>query len=215
MLSCDIAATKADQLVIVELKRTLNLTLLVQATERQKYTQQVYVAIEEPRRKGRHFRGAKRLLKRLNLGLVTVRFGKLAASVKFVLEPPVPDEKAGRPRANKHRLALLSEMAGRSGDYNVGGSTRTQIVTAYRERAVLIACCMKKLGPQSPAGLRRLDIDAAAGTLLSKNYYSWFERISRGIYDLTPIGVAELAQYPEIVQNAEVIIDALPEATQE
>ena len=42
---CDMVAIKGDELIVVELKTGANMTLLVQATERQSISDSVYVAI--------------------------------------------------------------------------------------------------------------------------------------------------------------------------
>src|SRR5690554_4726501 len=46
---CDITASKGDELIIIELKRNLNLELLIQAVKRQRITENVYIAILEPK----------------------------------------------------------------------------------------------------------------------------------------------------------------------
>jgi len=43
--NCDITATKDDELIIIELKLSVNIQLLIQATDRQRITDSVYVAI--------------------------------------------------------------------------------------------------------------------------------------------------------------------------
>ena len=62
---CDIAAVKGEDLLIIELKKTLNLPLLVQAVRRQRMTDSVYVAIPRPSNKWKWWkesRGAQHLL---------------------------------------------------------------------------------------------------------------------------------------------------------
>lgn len=46
---CDVAAVKESELVIIELKLSLTIDLLIQATKRQRLTNQVYVAIPKPK----------------------------------------------------------------------------------------------------------------------------------------------------------------------
>jgi hypothetical protein len=207
VMHCDITATKEDELVIVELKRTPNIKLLIQATERQNYTKSVYVAIVEPGKKSKHFRGVLRLLKKLNLGLITVRFGRFGPRVNLVFDPPIRDTKSKR--VGKRRQALLTELSGRSDDYNIGGSNRTQLVTAYRERAIFIACCLDMLGPRKPGQLRELGAADDTGKILYKNHYHWFCRISHGIYEISSSGTEALKQYPEIVKNSKLTLRTL------
>ena len=51
---CDIVAIKGDELVIVELKTSVNLTLLVQATKRQSIGDCVYIAVPASAKKNRN-----------------------------------------------------------------------------------------------------------------------------------------------------------------
>lgn len=195
---CDIAAVKDDELIVIELKRSANLTLLIQATERQRITDAVYVALPEPARNSRHFLGVERLLKRLGLGLITVRFGPLGPAADKRFDPaPV----LGNVRGNK-RNAVLREIAGRSENFNVGGSHQTAIMTAYRETALFIACCLERLGPSSTRDLRALGTGAKTTSVLARNHYGWFERVSRGVYRITPPGIAAVHRHPALRARA-------------
>ena len=89
-------------------------------------------------------------------------------------------------------------MSARTGDYNQGGSARGKRMTAYRENAIHIACCLETLGPSPPRRLRALGTGPKTTPILSSNHYGWFRRVDRGIYELTPTGHAELAAYPEL-----------------
>lgn len=193
---CDITAVRGEELVVVELKRNLNVDLLVQATDRQKITDSVYVALPDEivGKAGRKkWRATEHLLKRLELGLILVSQEK--ARIRF---HPM---KLARKKQTHKRRAVLRELDGRSGDYNVGGSTRCKIVTAYRESAIGIACCLERLGTLSPKKLRALGMGEKAQSILSKNFYGWFERVSPGLYALTDQGKAELQNYPQLVKS--------------
>jgi hypothetical protein len=99
-----------------------------------------------------------------------------------------------RPRRSpKVRRALLREIAGRSANYNVGGSTGRKLVTAYREQAIFIACCLDRFGPMTPAKLRAMGASPRAQVILSRNVYDWFDKLDRGIYSLRPRGRDEIA----------------------
>ena len=52
--NCDVVATKEDDLIVVELKTSVSMTLLVQATERQSISDSVYVAVPKPGKSNRH-----------------------------------------------------------------------------------------------------------------------------------------------------------------
>ncbi|RYI98570.1 MAG: hypothetical protein EON47_19220, partial [Acetobacteraceae bacterium] len=89
----------------------------------------------------------------------------------------------------KRRSRLVLEHRRRQGDPSQGGSSRTPILTAYRQRALACATAMAA-GPVSTKALRSIAPDAA--TLMLRNVYGWFERESRGIYRLTETGMAAL-----------------------
>ena len=155
MNGCDLVAVRRDELVVVELKTVLNLTLILQGVERLKLTDAVYLAIEEPRR-GRipHWPAVQQLCRRLGLGLLTVRFGRSAPRVEVICDPGPYRPK---PASRKRRL-LLGEFQRRSGDHNTGGSARGPRVTAYREEALRLADELNKRGP-----LRVKDLREATG----------------------------------------------------
>ncbi len=193
---CDITARKGDDLILIELKRHFGIDLLLQASERQRISDSVYVAFPAPTDLGRsrRWRGIKRLLRQLELGLILVFTDSPKPRIEIVFHP-LPYQR----RKNKAaRRAVLQEIAARSGDYNQGGATRTKLVTAYRENAIHIACCLDKLGPLTPRRLRALGTGPKTLSIVSSNFYGWFERIARGVYAITPAGNAALDDYPEL-----------------
>jgi len=194
---CDIAAIKNKDLVVVELKKSLTIQLLLQATERQRLTSAVYIAIPAQPKRGKKWRGILRLLRMLELGLIVVHFDKSGARSEVVLDPLPYDRK----KNYKKRRAVIKEIADRSGDYNTGGSTRTKLITAYKEEAVYIAYCLSQLGASKPAKLRALGTGAKTTSILSNNHYGWFQRIDRGIYDITALGKSQLKDYSELVSQ--------------
>jgi|GEM_PF-36298 len=109
---------------------------------------------------------------------------------------------SARPAGRRKGTAkLLKEFAGRSGDYNVGGSTQRKLVTAYRERALQCALALRCSGNPAlaPRQIGALTGVANPGQLLRSNYYGWFRRSGRGLYTLTPAGLAALTEYAEAV----------------
>jgi len=206
---CDITAQRGDDLVIVELKTSVNMTLLIQATARQKITPCVYVAIPEPAsQKGNHWRGILDVLSRLNLGLLLVNFNPPGVTVKEALTPHQPTrEILDETNTNRSKLsgknlrkrkALLKELDGRSLDLNDAGSHQRQLITAYRENAIFIATCLNLRGASTTAELRAFGTGDKTATVLANNYYGWFERVKRGTYQLTQKGQSSLAEYPEL-----------------
>ncbi len=196
---CDITALKDDELIVVELKKGFSTDLLIQATDRQKIADSVYVALPAEGdllrrdRYAKRWRGIEHLLKRLEIGLIVVTFPDdpdAPPIVEVVLHP------VGQPkpkRSVKNRRALLREIAGRSANYNVGGTTGRKLVTAYREQAIFIACCLDKVGPTTPSKLRALGASPKVQAILFRNVYDWFDRLERGVYGLRPRGRDEIA----------------------
>jgi len=196
---CDITAAKGDDLIIIELKRAFGASLLVQAAQRQRATDSVYVAL--PRPEGgiytRRWRGVTHLFRRLELGLILVVFSGPAPYVEVIFHP-LPYE---RHKVKKHKRAILTEIAGRSGDFNEGGTTRRKRLTAYRENALRIACCLDRHGPMSPRQLRELGTGPKTLSILSVNVYGWFEHVERAVYRITQQGRDDLKVYPQVVSR--------------
>ncbi|MBI4556640.1 MAG: hypothetical protein HY706_03585 [Candidatus Hydrogenedentes bacterium] len=196
---CDLTATKGEDLIIVEMKRHLSTALLVQAVDRQRMADSVYIAVPASDKNGwkNGWKGVRRLLRKLELGLIQVDFGRSTARVEVLLHP-MPYRAR---RDARRRRAILDEAAGRSSDYNQGGVTRQKLMTAYREAAIHIACCLEQHGPLSPRQLRALNTSPKTTSILYDNYYGWFERVRRGIYALSPRGKEELGKYSDFVSH--------------
>lgn len=177
--------------VIVELKTGFALSLFHQAIERQRITDAVYIAV--PRGKGRGFLKALHanlaLCRRLGLGLITVR---LRDGFVEIHTDPAPY----RPRQSKQRKAhLLKEFARRVGDPNTGGSTRRGLMTAYRQDALRCVKLLSEQGPTKASDVARSTGVEKARRLMSDDHYGWFERVSLGVYTLTPKGEQALSDY--------------------
>ena len=131
---CDLVARRGDEApVIVELKLRFTLPLLLQGIDRLALSPLVYLAVPRPMARTRGVRPdakpVRKLCRRLGLGLILIG-GRGAVEV---IEDPIPY----RPRQAKRRSSLLlGEFERRRGDLNVGGSSRTPIVTAYRQDAL-------------------------------------------------------------------------------
>lgn len=198
---CDVAATRGDDLVIVELKVALSLDLLAQAVRRQRLTDTVYLAVPRPgtRAQEEKLRAIRPVLRRLELGLLVVDFGGAPPSVAVAVQP----QPIQRRRQAKARRALVQELAARSGDDNAGGSTRRPLVTVYREQALFIAAALQRVGPLAPKRLRELGTGPKTLSILRSDVYGWFERIGHALYGLKPKGAEALDRYADVVTRFE------------
>ena len=197
--NCDIAARKGEELIIVELKIRLTVTLLIQAVKRKELEESVYVAIpvngsnSYPANLG----GIKALLRRLEVGLILVRFMKTKTRIEVILHP----QEFKRKRMHEKRKAIIREIDGRYGEFDKAGApSTTERITAYKQEAVKTAFLLKKFGPSSPKELKQKGGYAKVGTMLSRNVYGWFDRIEHGIYDLNEAGKAALKNYDKVVK---------------
>ncbi len=206
---CDITATKGDELIIVELKRNLNLQLLIQAAKRQRITEYVYVAIPKPNYSiySKRWKDICFIVTRLELGLMTVSFNNDYNRVNVIFDPSPFDRRKSMQRSGKKRKALASEIEGRHGNYNIGGSTRTKLMTAYKETSIFIACCLNRFNQLSPRKLRELGTGNKTQSILYNNYYGWFDKVERGIYKLSKSGYEALDEYPELTAYYNQVID--------
>ncbi len=199
---CDVVATKADaEPVVVELKLAFGLPLLFQGLQRQTVSDLVYLAVPAPKGRGdvwaKHRRDALKLCRMLGLGLLFVDVA--ANSVETVLDPGVY-----KPRKQpKARQRLLGEFQRRVGDPTVGGGRGRPVMTAYRQDALRCALALSRNGPSSPTALRNVTGVGRAATILQRDVYGWFERVSRGVYTITPNGTAALETFSDVVDLLE------------
>lgn len=197
--NCDLVARRGDEPpVIVELKRVFNLALLLQGVDRLAMSEQVYLAFGAPARAAtwrRDRRSILKLCRRVGVGLLMVH-------PQERLVEPLLDPLPYRPRPNRKRQALLlKEFAQRVGDPNTGGQSRRPIVTAYRQNALRCANLLDAQGPTKAAAIaREAGVKTAAG-ILQRDVYGWFQRVERGIYDLSPKGRKALALYADVVET--------------
>lgn len=200
---CDITAVKDDELIVIELKRLLNVELLIQAAKRQRLTEHVYIAIPKPKYnlRSKKWKDVCHLIRRLELGLIIVLFEEgVAAHVDIKISPAAFDRKKSMQRSKKKRDRLLKEIKGRHGNYNVGGSNKTKIMTAYKENCIHIGCCLQRHGSLTPKKLREMGTGDKTLAILNKNYYGWFEKMRRGVYAISEKGESEMGLHPELVR---------------
>lgn len=199
---CDVMAVRCDELLVVEMKKTLNLDVILQASIRQRLTERVYIAVPK---KGKllftkRWKDICYLLRRLELGLFLVSFRGEAALVEEAIVPKPFSRELSIKKSNTKKKAVLNEFSKRHGDYNTGGCTGKKLVTVYREQAIHIAALLGKYGDLSPKRLKELGADKVkTSQILQDNHYKWFERISRGVYTLSEKGNVEMKEYNELV----------------
>ncbi len=195
---CDLVALSGGDppiVVIGELKLSFNLELVLQAVDRAGACDEVWIAAKlSARGKGRESDARYRnLCRRLGFGMLAVTDG---GDVEVFVKPATT-----APRRNpKKRSRLVSEHQRRKGDPVLGGSTRSPIMTAYRQQALTCAAALAQ-GPRKVRDLKADSPDAAK--ILLHNVYGWFARVERGVYELTATGHAALKRWPQ--QPVEVI----------
>lgn len=186
-----VAMREGEEPVIVELKGGFSLSLFHQAVQRQAISDVVYIAV--PRGSGRASLKAlvdnRKLCRRLGLGLLTVRLPDGFVEIHCDPEPY-------KPRQSKPRKArLLREFARLVGDPNSGGATRRNLVTAYRQEALVCLRLLNELGPTKASKVASHSRLSHARRLMADNHYGWFERVETGIYGLSPKGAQAIEEY--------------------
>lgn len=205
---CDIVARKDDELLIVELKTRFSLDLVYQAVNRKNLTDSVYVAV--PVKTGKktipHYKDVKKLLARLEVGLILVRFLKTKIRVEIVSHPV----KYISRKAHRRRDSIIREIDGRYSEFNKAGSAVVdRQISAYKQQALVTAFLLKTQGPLSPSAIRKSGGGAKTQRILSGNVYGWFDKVSRGVYSLNEAGLIALDNYSDVLENLIKQIDLL------
>ncbi|MCP4216890.1 MAG: hypothetical protein GY765_19725 [bacterium] len=197
---CDVLAVRGKEApVVVELKLSLNLDVVLQAVDRLSLTPKVYIGIPKKSKiLNRRRKHIMKLLKMLGLGLVEIDSAREIAGVKVLLDPG-----EYKPRKSKHRRErLLGEFRKRVGDPNLGGSDKRKgVMTAYRQQALAIAHFLREQGPTKASHVARALDEPKARNILYRNVYGWFDRVSLGVYALSPRGKQEIPLWQEEVED--------------
>ncbi len=188
--SCDLVAKRDGEIIAAELKKSFCLKLVYQAIDRQSMTDFVYMVIPRPSKgaKGSGWNDMLRLAKRLNLGIITVA---LDSPLKTVDVVAVPENNSARKNYTR-KAALSRETDSRNLRTNIGGINKTKILTAYREKSIFVLCLTEKYGQITQATVNKLLNEPYAGNIISRNFYGWFEKISKGLYSVSAAGKAVL-----------------------
>ncbi|MEN8981504.1 MAG: DUF2161 domain-containing phosphodiesterase, partial [Planktotalea arctica] len=131
----------------------------------------------------------KALCRRLGLGLLTVRTCDNFVEAHTDPAPYVPR------KSTKKTARHLREFQRLVGDPNTGGMTRQGLVTAYRQDALKCLGFLEGHGPTKASDIAKSTGVPGARNLMAANHYGWFERVSKGIYWLSPKGQDALAEY--------------------
>jgi hypothetical protein len=189
---CDLVGLSNDDppvVVVAELKLSFNLELILQAVDRATISNEVWIAarISSSGRGREADKRYRNLCRRLGVGMLGISdAGEVSVIVGSVSPMPRTDPK--------RRSRLMREHQKRRGDPVLGGSTRTPIMTAYRQQALACAATLTA-GPLRVRDIRTNAPDA--GKILLSNVYGWFERLDRGVYALTEAGRIALQRWPQ------------------
>jgi hypothetical protein len=198
----DVIAYKKDLMVGIELKTKISLKLIYQAIDRQKVLDQVYIAIPKDAlyQSKSLYRNFTHLLKRLEVGLIVVH----GEDAEVIVEAVPFDRNLSRSRYKKRKAQIDKEARLRKNHKNVGG-TRGKKITRYKELVIDIGSYLLEHEKASPKAIKEnLKIEKTT-SILQKNYDGYFERVDRGIYQLTEKGKREIInlqhQLEENIQN--------------
>ena len=188
---CDVVAIRGrEPPVVVELKRALNLDVVLQAVARLSLTPKVYIAVpKQSTALNSRRRHVVKLLRMLGVGLLAIDPGHEPSSVEVLLDPGEYRPRKSKPRQER----LLGEFTRRVGDPNLGGADRRRgIMTVYRQRAIAIARFLHQQPPAKASHIAAALRDPQARDILYRDVYGWFDRISPGMYALSPRGQREI-----------------------
>lgn len=194
----DVLAYQKDVMVGVELKTKISLKLIYQAIDRQKVLDQVYIAV--PKDAIYHskslYRNFTHLLKRLEVGLIVVD-----QDIAEVIIEAIPfDRNQSRSRYKKRKLSIDKEFKLRKNKQNIGG-TRGKKITRYKELVIEIGSYLMENLKGSPKEIKEQTGIEKTASILQKNYDGYFERIDRGIYQLTDKGIKEITKLKEQLEE--------------
>ncbi|MDX8349918.1 DUF2161 family putative PD-(D/E)XK-type phosphodiesterase [Cognatiyoonia sp. IB215446] len=190
--AADVVARRGDEdPVIVELKLGFSLALFHQGIDRLAITDHVYLAIPAGR-KSKALQANVKLARRVGLGVMTVRLRDGHVEV-------LADPGGYAPRKSKKKATRLLRAFDRlQGDPNEGGATRHGIVTGYRQDALRCARFLAVHGPSKGAKVKAWAEVPDATRIMAADHYGWFQRVSRGVYDLTDAGRQGIADFGDV-----------------
>lgn len=202
---CDVVVKDTESYMAIELKTDFNLKVILQAVERQKLFECVYIAlpVQKLKLRSKSYLQKVHLLKRLGIGLLLVH--TVTGEVSCVLQPELLLQTKAMANSKRKRQRVIDEFERRILKNNVGGVTRTKITTAFRENCYLVLLALEKQDlPCKEIAISGMDAKQIYG-IVYRDVYGWFEKKEKGIYGLSQLG-------KEVLLNEREIIDAIRKA---
>lgn len=201
---CDVVLTdKNGDITVIELKVSLNITVVYQAMDRQKITNNVYIAVLKPKNSyNKSVSKMKKLLSAVNVGLILVDVPKKSMNV-------ISNPETSKIKDNKNTKKIKQEIEGRTLELNVGGTTRTKRLTAYRDKCIKISCILQKYSVVNAKFLKdNFNIDKGYNIMRS-NHHGYFINFGKGDFGLSLKGEEMLnnSEFLELVKLYQKEID--------
>lgn len=194
ILNCDVVALREGEgPIIIELKLSLNMTILLQAVDRLKLSNTIYIGVPKglsvlkKRRKQ-----VTKLFRMMGLGLVIIDPHVKVGGIDVLCDPG-----EYKPRqVKKQTQRLLKEFQERVGDPNQGGtSMKRGLMTAYRQKALAISQYLMTHGATKASIIAKSLEEPKTRAILYDNVYGWFDRLGSGVYTISPRGQSELPNW--------------------
>ncbi len=195
---CDIVVSKDDYIAVVEMKLHLNITLIYQALDRLDITNNVFIAVKKPKKSFMKERSKmKKLVKKLNIGLILVDLSAIEKTVEVVVEPIT----SKKDKNTKKTRSVQKEIKGRRFDNNIGGSNKTKIMTSYKDLSIKLACICEQYTVINSKFLKEnFDLENTYPVLYN-NFFNFFIIYGKGDFGLSDEGIKMLdsEEYKDLV----------------
>ncbi|GAB6106288.1 DUF2161 family putative PD-(D/E)XK-type phosphodiesterase [Fusibacter bizertensis] len=201
--SIDMVGIYNELLIAIELKLKLNLEVINQAVERQSIADLVYIAVVHDFKavETKRFKMTLLTLKRLNLGLLLINFRASEPIVFEMLKPESFDFEKSKSLKKNKRATIVKEFNKRSGNFNKAGSSKAKLMTAYREECLYVAYLMQEYDLSKAKQFEPFDIKSIkAISIFSKNYHGWFQKVEKGVYQLSEQGRQAIVEYQSVIE---------------
>lgn len=178
---------KIEDIIAIEIKINFNLKLLFQAINRQKFIDNVYIAILANDANLSKKNEILNLAKRLYLGVIFVHIRESGQYIEILENPNFFIYKTDVVLQKE----FLKEFYGRNFDLNNAGISKTKVCTNYKENSINIAMFLKvyenlnrnaKFSGISLKQIREIVNIEHIEKYLRNNYYNLFFKVKRGYY---------------------------------